>query len=69
MTRTTNTQICEDPSIETVVGSTVLIRQAQAEVGHNMANAISSGFHWLGEQGAKIRQTLAETTTTPTAAG
>ena len=67
MTRTTITQSHEDRSIEMVLDHTVLIRQAQGEVGQDMAKAVKSGMQWAGDKVSKIWHSLVGATQPPTA--
>ena len=74
MTRTTEAQILADQATRTIFESPVgaqyrdLLRQAQGEVGRDMGKAIKTGMQWVGDQGAKVWQALADVTQPPTAA-
>jgi hypothetical protein len=57
MTRTNDTQIHH----------TVLLNQAQGEVGQDIAKTIKTGFQMIEDLGAKLRRAVTDLTTPPTA--
>jgi hypothetical protein len=75
MTHTTDTRIDASQAAETEVHlnmmpvhHTVLLRQAQGEVGRDIAKAIKTGTQWINDRQAKFRQALVDGTQPPTTA-
>ena len=54
--------------IDTQVHHTVLINQAQGEVGQDMAEAFKAGTKWIGDQWTNFWRMAVDTTLPPTAA-
>ena len=55
-------------TIDTQAHHTVLIHQAQGEVGQDMAEAIKTGAKWIGDQWTNFWRICVDTTLPPSAA-